>query len=89
MPDFHTKFEAVMGIHIVSVLASNHSKLTTSARVKLQQRYYEWGAKISLPDPKTDPVQYVEEVIIQWSLEYSDILPTWAHLLEVLQDIGL
>ncbi len=68
---------------IVSVLTSNHSRLT--ARVKLRQRYYEWGAKIPLPDPKTDPVQSVEKVIIQWSLEYSDILPTWAHLLEVLR----
>ena len=68
-----------MGIQIVSALANIHSQL----RVQLQVH------KIFLPDPQRDPGWYVKEVFSRWSAGHSYRPPTWRHLLEVLQDIGL
>ncbi len=84
------RLEAVMGIQIVSVLASSYiSKLTSSSGVtELQQEFDEEGKIIALPDPLIDPIRYVEEVISQWSRGHSDRLPTWRQLFLVLQDIG-
>ena len=78
-----------MGIQIVSALANIHSQLTTISGVQLQSQVYRNGRMIELPDPHTDPGRYVQEVIYQWSAGCSHRPPTWRHLLEVLQDIGL
>ena len=80
-----SRLEAVMGVHIISILADIHYQLTTSAGVQLQPQI-ENG---SLPDPQSHPCQYVEEVISQWSAGRSPRPPTWRELLQVLQDIGL
>ena len=76
-----------MGIQIVSVLAKCHTKLTSSSGVELQPRTHH-GREIALPDANTEPAEYVEEVILQWSARRSHC-PTWRQLLTVLQDIGL
>ncbi len=91
MSNVLSRLEAVMGIQIVSVLASSYiSKLTSSSGVtELQQEFDEEGKNIALPDPLIDPICYVEEVIAQWSRGHSDRLPTWRQLFLVLQDIGL
>ena len=88
MSNVLSRLEAVMGIQIVSALANIHSQLITTSGVQLQakSRYRE---KEVLPDPQRDPGRYVEEVFSQWSAGHSHRLPTWRHLLEVLQDIGL
>ena len=78
-----------MRIQIVSTMANNHSQLLTTSGVQLQAQVYRYGRKIILPDPQTDPGRYVEEVFSQWSSGHSHRPPTWRHLLEVLQDIGL
>ena len=88
--DILSRLEAVMGIEIMSALGNNHSQLTTSSGVILQTRKDHWGNDIALlPDPQREPVLYVEEVIIQWSMGRSPRPPTWKHLLEVLQEMGL
>ena len=66
-----------MGIQIVSAMANIHSQLITTSGVQLPK----------LPD--ISHVQYVEDVISQWSVGCSHRPPTWRHLLEVLRDIGL
>ena len=75
-----SRLEAVMGIQIVSALASIHSQLTTTSGVQLH------GFP---PDPDIYPDQYVKKVISQWSEGHSLRPRTWRHLLEVLRDIGL
>ena len=77
-----------MGVHIVSVLADIHYQLTTTSEVQLQPQIDKRGRRIPLPDPRTVPGQYVEEVISQWSAGRSPRPPTWRELLQVLQDIG-
>ena len=77
-----------MGVHIVSVLTNIHYQLTTTSGVQLQPQVNKQGHIITLPDPQTAPVQYVEEVISLWSAGRSPRLPTWRELLQVLQDIG-
>ena len=83
-----SRLEAVLGVHIVSVLANIHYQLTTSVQLKVGKH----GRRIQLPDPQTVPGEYVEayveEVISQWSIGYSPRPPTWRELLQVLQDIG-
>ena len=83
-----SRLEAVMGVHIVSVLANIHYQLTTASGVQLQPQLDKDGREIELPDPQTAPGQYVEEVISQWSAGHSPRPPTWRELLQVLQDIG-
>ena len=78
-----------MGIQIVSALANNHSQLISASGVQLQEQLDRRRRKTALPDPQTDPGLYVEEVFFQWSAGRSHRPPTWRHLLEVLQDIGL
>ena len=78
-----------MGIQIVSVLAKHHSSLTSSSGVELQPRVDDDGDKIKLPDPDTEPAEYVEEVILQWSAGRSRRSPTWRQLLTVLEDMDL
>ena len=73
-----------MGIQIVSALANNHSQLITKSGVQLQEQDEYGSVWLVLPDP-----QFVEEVFSQWSAGHSHCPPTWRHLLEVLQDIGL
>ena len=80
-----SRLEAVMGVHIISILADIHYQLNTSAGVQLQPQIKNG----SLPDPQSHPCQYVEEVISQWSAGCSPRPPTWRELLQVLQDIGL
>ncbi len=82
-----SRLEAVMGIQIKSVLANVHSQFTTSSRVMLVATYE--GRQLMLPDPNKDPVSYIEEVIVQWSIGRGRHPPTWRYLLDVLQDIGL
>ena len=89
LSDVLSRLEAVMGIQIVSALANIHSQLTTTSGVQLQVQLDKFGGMIALPDPQTDPGQYVEEVFSQWSAGRSLRPPTWRHLLEVLRDIGL
>ena len=83
-----SRLEAVMRVHIVSVLANIHYKLTTTSGVQLQPQVDKRGRIIPLPDPRTAPGQYVEEVISQWSAGRSPRPPTWRELLQVLQYIG-
>ncbi len=64
-----------MSIDIESVLANSHSQLTQSTGVELPDL-----------DPQTDPVYYVQQVIVTWRRLHH---PTWQQLLDVLQDIGL
>ncbi len=64
-----------MGIDIESVLANSHSQLAQSTGVELPDL-----------DPQTDPMDYVEQVIVTWRRLHH---PTWQQLLDVLQDIGL
>ena len=78
-----------MGIQIVSVLATLHSPLTSSSGVELQPHVDHRGHEIALPHPDEDPVQYVVEVVLQWSAGSSRRHPTWRQLLTVLQDIDL
>ena len=78
-----------MGIQIVSALANIHYKLTTSTGVQLQPQEDRHGNVIALPDREADPDQYVLVLISQWSAGRSHRPPTWRHLLEVIQDIGL
>ncbi len=85
--DVLSRLEAVMGIQIKSVLANVHSHFTTSSAVMLVATYE--GMQLTLPDPNKDPVSYIEEVIFQWSIGRGLHPPTWRHLLDVLQDIGL
>ena len=73
-----------MGIQIKSVVANVHSQFTTSSGVTI----YE-GRQLTLPDPNKYPVNYIEKVIVQWSIGRGRHPPTWRHLLDVLQDIGL
>ena len=80
-----SRLEAVMGVHIISILADIHYQLITSAGVQLQPQIKNG----SLPDPQSHPCQYVEEVISQWSAGHSPRPPTWRELLQVLQDVGL
>ena len=81
-----------MGIQIKSVLADVHSQFTTSSGVKtygvMLVTAYE-GRQLTFPDPNKDSVSYIEEVIVQWSIGHGRHPPTWRHLLDVLQDIGL
>ena len=77
-----------MGIQIVSALANIYSQLTTTSGVQLQKQD-EYACQIVLPDPRTDPGQYVEDLFSLWSAGHSHRPPTWRHLLELLQDIGL
>ena len=77
-----------MGIQIVFVLTEHHSTLTSSSGVELQPRVHH-GHQIGLPDPNTEPAEYVEEVILQWSAGRSHHPPTWRQLLTVLQDMDL
>ena len=90
IPNVLSRLEAVMGVHIVSVLANIHYQLTTTSgvQIQLQPQLDEDGDEIELPDPQTAPGQYVEEVISQWSAGRSPRPPTWRELLQVLQDIG-
>ena len=76
-----------MGVKIVSVLAEVCYQLTTASEVQLQPRVNPISVT-AWPDPKTNPCQYVEEVISQWSEGRSPRPPTWRELLHVLQDIG-
>ncbi len=85
--DVLSRLEAVMGIQIKSVLANVHSQFTTSSGVTLV--ITNKGRKLTLPDPHKNPVSYIEKVIVLWSLKYSPRPPTWRHLLDVIQDIGL
>ena len=78
-----------MGIQIVSVLSERHSTLTSSSGVQLQPRVDKYGDEIELPDPNTEPAEYVEEVILQWSARRSRRPPTWRQLLTVFQDMDL
>ena len=82
-----SRLEAVMGVHIVSVLANIHYQLTTTSGVQLQPQIDNYGRRIP-PDPQTAPGEYVEEVISLWSAGHSPCPPTWRRLLQVLQDIG-
>ena len=81
-----SRLEAVMGVPIVSALARVRYQLTTASAVQLQPRVYK--NVIISPDPQKNPIQYVEEVILQWFKGYSHRPPTWRELLQVLQDIG-
>ena len=78
-----------MGIQIVSVLAESHWQLISSSEVELQPRVDDYGDELALPDPNTEPAEYVEEVMLQWSAGRSHCSPTWRKLLTVLQDMGL
>ena len=72
-----TRLEAVMGVQIVSVLASHVSQLASLSGVT------------PLPEPQNQSEEYVEKLISQWSEGLSSVSPTWKHLLEVISGIGL
>ncbi len=87
MSNVLSRLEAVMGIQIMSVLANVHSQFTASSGVMLVTTYK--GRQLTLPDPNKDPVRYIEKVIVWWCMGRSPRPPTWRHLLDVIQDIGL
>ena len=72
-----TRLEAVMGVQIVSVLASHVSQLASLSGVK------------QLPEPQSQPEECVEELISRWCAGLSSVSPTWKHLLEVISGVGL
>ena len=72
-----TRLEAVMGVQIVSVLASHVSQLASLSGVT------------PLPQPQSQSEEYVEKLISQWCAGLSSVSPTWKHLLEVISGVGL
>ena len=72
-----TRLEAVMGVQIVSVLASHVSQLASLSGVT------------PLPQPQSQSEGYVEKLISQWCAGLSSVSPTWKHLLEVISGVGL
>ena len=72
-----TRLEAVMGVKIVSVLASHVSQLASLSGVT------------PLPQPQSQSEEYVEELISQWCDGLSSVSHTWKHLLEVISGVGL
>ena len=72
-----TRLEAVMGVQIVSVLASHVSQLASLSGVT------------SLPQPLRQSEEYVAKLISQWCAGLSSVFPTWKHLLEVISGVGL
>ena len=66
-----------MGMQIVSVLASHVSQLASLSGVT------------PLPQPQSQSEKYVEELISRWCEGLSSVSPTWKHLLEVINGIGL
>ena len=75
-----TKLEAVMGIRIVSVLASHASQLASLFGVK------------PLPQPLSQSAEeYVENLISWWCAGFTSasVSPTWKHLLEAISGVGL
>ncbi len=64
-----------MGIDIVSVLANSYSQLSKST-----------GVGLTVRDPQKVPEYYVTRLLVTWCERRH---PTWQHLLEVLQNIGL
>ena len=76
-----------MGIQIVSALANKYSELFITSGVQLHFSLVMMDR--ALPDPRTNPGRYVEEVFSLWSRGRSRLPPTWRYLLKVLRDIGL
>ena len=72
-----TRLEAVMGVKIVSVLASHVSQLASLSGVT------------PLPQPQSQSEEYVEKLISRWCVGLSSVSPTWKHLLEVISGVGL
>ena len=72
-----TRLEAVMGVQIVSVLASHVSQLASLSGVT------------PLPEPQSQSEEYVEKLISRWCEGLSSVSPTWKHLLEVISGVGL
>ena len=72
-----TRLEAVMGVQIVSVLASHVSQLASLSGVT------------PLPEPQSQSEKYVEKLISWWCAGLSSISPSWKHLLEVISGVGL
>ena len=72
-----TRLEEVMGVPIVSVLASHVSQLASLCGVT------------PLPQPQSQSEEYVEKLISRWCDGLSSVSPTWKHLLEVISGVGL
>ena len=72
-----TRLEAVMGVQIVSVLASHVSQLASLSGVT------------PLPEPQSQSEEYVEKLISRWCEGLSSVSPTWKHLLEVISGVVL
>ena len=71
------RLEAVMGVRIVSALASHVSQLASLSGVT------------PLPQPQSQSEEYVVKLISQWCAGLSSVSPTWKHLLEVISGVGL
>ena len=72
-----TKLEVVMGVQIVSVLASHVSQLASLSGVT------------PLPEPQSQSEEYMKKLISRWCDGLSSVSPTWKHLLEVISGVGL
>ena len=72
-----TRLEAVIGVQIVSVLASHVSQLASLSGV------------MPLPQPQSQSEEYVGKLISRWCVGLSSVSPTWKHLLEVISGVGL
>ena len=72
-----TRLEEVMEVQIVSVLAGHVSELASLSGVT------------QLPEPQSQPEEYVEKLISQWCAGLSSVSPTWKHLLEAISGVGL
>ena len=66
-----------MGVQIVSVLANHVSQLASLSGV------------MPLPEPQSQPEEYVKELISLWCAGLCSVSPTWKHLLEVISGVGL
>ena len=72
-----TRLEAVMGVQIVSVLASHVSQLASLSGVT------------PIPQPQSQSKEYVEKLISLWCAGLSFVPHTWKHLLEAISGVGL
>ena len=72
-----SRLEAVMGVQIVSVLASHVSQLASLSGGTL------------LPQPQSQSEKYAGKLISRLCVGLSSVSSTWKHLLEVISGVDL
>lgn len=74
-----------MGIEVKSVLAKVHSEFMAASGVDFPSDELQDNDL----DPQRKPEEYVEAIVNRWSKHKGTRSPTWAELLDVLQNVGL